>query len=676
MRRSGFATAAFLGLAALAGVLLAGAAACVLIVSGWWRFHSSESHILQQMDRYYLDLTVPGREEYLLDYDEVFEVPYMASKLAVSASPTRILDAKDRLIAEFLVEKGQYVRSPDDLPAYLKKAIVASEDAHFYGHHGVDWKATGRAIAVSAFHVRRRQGGSTLTQQLAKQMFTTRKKTLGRKIFEFFCARKLEEKFTKDQILLMYFNLAYFGHGCFGVESASRYYFAKPASALEVGEAAMLVGVIPNPNKYSPLDHPDLAKARLRTVLKRMAKNGFVPDSAVDRIESDFWTSFEGRLRNHEVSFWRTRVNEAPYVVEFVRRQMLKSMTKERLLKSGLVIRTTFDLDAQKAAQDALADRLSKENDPNAKPDEDGEPAGLRGPVEGALAALRPQDGALLALVGGSGFSFQNQLDRAMDGRRLMGSSVKPFVYAVAFESGKAKPDDKYPDSPIAFPLAGGKRWSPHNYGNKYFGEVRLDFALWKSLNSVAIKLLRDIDIDAVRSALSLATGVPLDRFPRNLTLALGTADLSPVQMAQAYAVFANGGRAVRAWWLRGVEDRDGKELIAGMAPKDPGPVVFRAETCKTMIEVMKGVLGPEGSAGAQAKRLGFSIPAAGKSGTTNEYRDAWFSGVTPDLAASVWLGHDDGVPMSPGKAGGAVSAPVWMRFVKSYYLSRPTRDF
>ncbi|MBI3563730.1 MAG: transglycosylase domain-containing protein, partial [Elusimicrobia bacterium] len=190
-----------------------------MVASGWWRYRTSEADILQKMDHYYLDLTVPGREEYLLDSDEVFEVPYMASKLSVSAVPTRILDAKDRLIAEFSVEKGQFVRSPDDLPAYLKKAIVASEDAHFYAHHGIDWRATARAVAVTLLRVRRQQGGSTLTQQLAKQMFTTRKKTVGRKIFEFFCARKLEEKFTKDQILLMYFNLAYFGHGCFGVES-------------------------------------------------------------------------------------------------------------------------------------------------------------------------------------------------------------------------------------------------------------------------------------------------------------------------------------------------------------------------------------------------------------------------------------------------------------------------
>jgi penicillin-binding protein 1A len=676
MRRSGFATLTVLGLAALGATALAAAAAGAMVFTGWWRFHGNEHSIVEKMDQYYLNLTVPGREQYLLEGDETFEVPYMASKLSVAATPTRILDVKDRLIAEFSVEKGQYVRSPDDLPAYLKKALVASEDAHFYSHHGVDWKATARAAAVTLLKVRRQQGGSTLTQQLAKQMFTTRKKSVGRKIFEYFCARKLEEKYTKDQILLMYLNFAYFGHGCFGVESAARYYFGKPASALEVGEAAMLVGIIPNPNKYSPLDDPELAKARLRTVLKRMVKNGFLADSGVDRIERDFWDSFHRRMQTPEVSFWRTRVNAAPYVLEFVRRQMLKSLTKERLLRSGLTIRTTFDLDAQKAAQDALADRLAKENAPDAQADEDGEPAGKDEPVEGALVAVRPSDGSLVALVGGSGFSFQNQLDRATDGRRLMGSSVKPFVYAVAFESGKAAPDTKYLDAPITFPIAGGKRWSPHNYGNKYFGEVRLDFALWKSLNSVAIKLLKDIDIDAVREALSVATGIPLDRWPRNLTLALGTADLAPVQMAQAYAVFVNGGHAVRPWWLRAVEDRDGKILIPGQTPKDPGPVVFKPETCKTMIEVMKGVLGPEGSAGAQAKKLGFNIPAAGKSGTTNEYRDAWFSGVTPDLAATVWIGHDDGVPMSPGKAGGAISAPVWMKFLKTVYLSRPTKDF
>ncbi|HEX4048629.1 MAG TPA: biosynthetic peptidoglycan transglycosylase, partial [Elusimicrobiota bacterium] len=217
-------------LALLAAGLLLGAVAGSMVFSGWWRYHTLERSIVEKMDQYYLNLTVPGREEYLLESDETFEVPYMASKMAAAAEPTRILDAKDRLIAEFSVEKGQYVRSPDDLPVYLKKALVASEDAHFYSHHGIDWKATARAAVVTLLRARRVQGGSTLTQQLAKQMFTTRKKTLGRKIFEYFCARKLEQKYTKDQILLMYLNFAYFGHGCFGVESASQYYFGKPAS--------------------------------------------------------------------------------------------------------------------------------------------------------------------------------------------------------------------------------------------------------------------------------------------------------------------------------------------------------------------------------------------------------------------------------------------------------------
>ena len=673
MRRSGLVLWALAFSAAAAAVLVSAGA---MVGAGWWRYHSLERSIAEKMDQYYLDLTVPGREEYLLQGDEVFEVPYMASALSAAATPTRILDSKDRLIAEFSIEKGQYVRSPDDLPAYLKKALVASEDAHFYSHHGVDWPATARAAFFTLTRLRRPQGGSTLTQQVAKQMFTTRRKTVGRKIFEYFCARKLERKFTKDQILLMYLNLAYFGHACFGVESASQYYFGKPASALEVGEAAMLVGIIPNPNKYSPLDAPELARARLRTVLKRMAKNGYLPDSELDRIESSFWSSYAGRNTAPRVSFWRTRVNQAPYLVEFVRRQMLRSVTKERLLKGGLTIRTTFDLDAQKEAQEALTERLTRENAPDAQADDEGEPAGKVDPVEGAFAALRPADGSLLALVGGSGFTFQNQLDRAGDGRRLMGSAVKPYVYAAAFETGKAKAETVYLDAPISFPAPGAARWKPHNYGDKYFGPVRLDFALWKSLNSVAIRLLHDIDIDRVIEALSLATGIPTDRWPRNLTLALGTADVSPVQMAQAYAVFADGGRAVRPWWLRQVENRDGKVLIPGQEPKDPGPVVFSSATCRAMIEVMKGVLGPEGSAGASARKLGFNIPAAGKTGTTNDYRDAWFAGVTPDLAAAVWIGHDDGLPMPPGKAGGAISAPVWLKFVKSYYLFRPVKDF
>jgi len=664
-------------LAAAAAALAVGAVAGAMILTGWWRYHQLESSIVEKMDSYYLNLTVPGREEYLLASDEAFEVPYMASKLSVAAAPTRILDAKDRLIAEFSVEKGQYVRSPDDLPAFLKKALVASEDAHFYEHAGVDWKATARAIFVTLTKIRRSQGGSTLTQQLAKQMFTTRKRTAGRKIFEYFCVRKLEQKFTKDQILMMYLNFAYFGHGAFGVESAARYYFNKPASALDVGESAMIVGIIPSPNKYSPLDSPELARPRQRTVLKRMAKNGFLPESSVERIEGEFWGRFAHRASVPEVSFWRTRVNEAPYVVEFVRRQMLRAYTKERLLRGGLTIRTTFDLDAQKAAQRALRERLAKENDPAAKPDEDGEPAGRAAPVEGALAALDPKDGALLALVGGTGFSFQNQLDRASDGRRLMGSSVKPFVWAAAYESGKYTAESKYLDETVTYKIGGGRKWSPHNYGNKYYGEVRLDFALWKSLNSVAIKLLKDIDIDKVLELLSATSGVPLERLPRNLSLALGTADISPMQMAAAYAVFANGGHAVRPWWLRGVEDRDGKVLSESEAPKTEGAVVISSTTARAVVDTMRGVLGPEGTAYASARRLGFNVPAAGKTGTTNDYRDAWFAGVTPDLSAAVWIGHDDmRTAMSPGKAGGSIAAPAWMSFVKEIYLTKPTREF
>ncbi|MEK7233882.1 MAG: PBP1A family penicillin-binding protein [Elusimicrobiota bacterium] len=664
-------------LGATAAVLAAGVAVGGMFLSGWWRYHQLEGSIIEKMDSYYLNLTVPGREEYLLSEDEAFEVPYMASKLSVAAAPTRILDAKDRLIAEFSVEKGQYVRSIDELPAFLKKALVASEDAHFYEHHGVDWRATVRAVVVTLTGIRRSQGGSTLTQQLAKQMFTTRKRTAGRKIFEFFCVRKLEQKFTKDQILMMYLNFAYFGHGAFGVESASRYYFDKPTSSLDIGESAMMVGIIPSPNKYSPLDSPQLARPRQRTVLKRMARNGFIPDSSIERIESEFWGRYERRVSIPEISFWRTRVNEAPYVVEFVRRQMLRAYTKERLLRGGLTIRTTFDLDAQKAAQRALLESLAKENDPAAKSDEDGEPAGKRAPVEGALSVLDPKDGALLALVGGAGFSFQNQLDRATDGRRLMGSSIKPFVWAAAYESGRFKPEDKFLDAPVIYKIGGGRKWSPHNYGNKYYGEVRLDFALWKSLNSVAIKLLKEINIDKVLEALSQASGVPLERLPRNLSLALGTADISPVQMAAAYSVFANGGRAVRPWWLRRIEDREGKVLSEGEAPKTEGAVVFSSTTARMMIETMRGVLGPEGTAYASARRLGFNVPSAGKTGTTNDYRDAWFAGVTPDLSAAVWIGHDDmRTAMSPGKAGGAIAAPVWMSFVKELYLGKPTKNF
>ena len=638
---------------------------------GFWSYHHREREIVERLDQYYLTVTSPGHERYLLENDETFEVPYLASKLSVEAQPTKILDLNDRLIGEFSIEKGLYVSDPDDLPVFLKRALVASEDGTFYQHHGVNWYATTRAILTDLRHLKLQQGGSTLTQQLAKMLFTTRKRTAGRKIFEMFCAKKIEEKYTKDQILLMYLNFAYFGHGAWGVEAASHYYFGKTTKELELGEAAMLVGIIPNPGKYSPFVNLDLAQARHRTVLTRMAKLGFIPASAVQRYSDDFWAQMARRARAPQVSFWKMTVNEAPYVVEFVRRALLKDFSKERLLKGGLKIHTTFDLELQKDAQAALAQGLAEEN---ASQDKDEE--GAAAPIEGALAAVRPSDGALLAIVGGSGFDFQNQLDRSGT-RRPIGSCVKPFVWAAAFESGKFKPEDKVLDAPVTFKISNSKNWTPHNYGNKYYGEVTLEFALHKSLNAVAIKVLQETGVDRVISLLSAASGLPSAAFPRNLSLALGTADASVVDLARAYCVFINGGRPVPTYYIRFVEDRDGAVVKDERQRPAPAAAIMKPETVALMLKIMKGVLGPEGTAAAAMRKTGFNIPAAGKSGTTNDYRDAWFAGVTPDIAAAVWMGHDDmRVALAQGKAGGAVAAPAWMNFIKAAYRTRPTKDF
>ena len=655
----------------LAGVLaclVAALGAAAFVFHGWWTFHENERSIVERMDQYYLSLTAPAREQYLLPDDETFEVPYMASKLSVAAEPTRIYDANERLMGEFSVDKAQVVRDPADLPLFLKRALIASEDGTFYQHHGINWLATARAFVTDLRHMRVVQGGSTITQQLAKMMFTTRKKTFGRKVYELFCARKLEEKFTKDQILLMYLNFAYFGHGCFGVESAARYYFGKSTRELELPEAAMLVAIIPNPRRYSPFENLDLAKARERTVLSRMAKLGFVPDRSIDKIADDFWHKMEARskTRDREISFWRMRVNEAPYPIEYLRRELLKSFTKEQLLKGGLRIHTTFDLDYQKAAEKAVRDVLREQN-----ADES-----AASPIEGSMVALRPSDDAILAMVGGSAFDFQNQLNRAVDSRRLIGSAVKPFIYADAFETGKHKPDDVMDDHPLHFSLPGGRTWSPRNYGNKYHGLVDLHYALADSMNSVAIQILQQLDLSEVIGRLSAASGVPVERFPRNLTLALGTVDMSALELSRAYATFVNDGRSAQPYAIRYIEDRDGKVLEDFRTRPEPA-VVFSTTTCAQALDLMEGVLKPKGTAYAAARRTGFNIPAAGKTGTTNDYRDAWFAGVTPDLAAAVWMGHDDmRVPLGEGKAGGAISAPAWMNFVKSVYRNRPTREF
>ncbi|MBI5624445.1 MAG: transglycosylase domain-containing protein [Elusimicrobia bacterium] len=645
-----------------------------IFLYGWGSYLRLERSITAKMDQYWLTITSPGREEYLLEDDEVFEVPYMASTLSLDAEPTRILDREGRVIGEFSAEKGLYVRDPEELPGFLKKALVAAEDGTFYEHRGLNHRAIARAMLVNLRHLSTRQGGSTLTQQLAKLMFTTRRKTYGRKIFEAFCARRLESKFTKDQILLMYLDFAYFGHGCFGVESAARFYFGKPARDLDLAESALLVAIIPNPSRYSPFDNQELAAARLRTVLSRMVGLGMVPATTAQRTAEDFWKSRESRFRAPETSFWRMNVNKAPYLVEAVRRSLEKQFSKERIIKGGLRVKTSFDLELQLAAQQALAAGLASEDAESVE--KSTTPALKPPPTEGALVALRPQDGAILALVGGRGFSFANQLNRALDITRPIGSSVKPFIYAQALETGKAAPDDVFDDKKLSFRIAGGRRWEPANYGHKYYGKVTVREAVAKSLNSVAIQVLQKTDIDAVMRLLADATGAPLQRFPRNLSLALGTADLSPVAVARGYAMFANGGLSVEPWFIASIEDRHGAVVRPGGPPAAPLRVLSE-EGCAVMRELMTAVFLPGGTAYGAAHSLGFTMPAFGKTGTTNDYRDAWFGGATPDIAASVWVGHDDmRVPLGYGRTGGSVAAPAWIAFMKEAYRHRPTRPF
>lgn len=432
----------------------------------------------------------------------------------------------------------------------------------------------------------------------------------------------------------------------------------------------MIVGIIPSPNKYSPFIDPDLAQARHRTVLRRMAQAGFIPAAAVERYSREFWESMAGRMKLPQGSFWRMSVNEAPYFIEHVRRQLEDEYTKERVLKGGLRVYTTLDLDAQRAAEAALLGGLLAETEsykvshPSAAV-----------PVEGAFAAVDPASGGILALVGGSGFSFRNQLDRASGSRRPIGSSVKPFIYATAFEKGKFTPEDKLDDARVRYRQGTGRVWSPRNYGDKYCGEVTLRLALVRSLNTVAVQVLAALDIDDVIALLSGASGAAASNFQRNLSLALGTCSLTPVELAAAYAVFANGGRPVRPYSISRVEDRDGKVLKEHVPA--PAPPLLSTATCRTVLGVLQGVFQEEGTAYAAAKREGFTMSAAGKTGTTDDYRDAWMAGVTPELSAVVRIGNDDmRLPLGEGRSGGAVAAPVWVRFMKEVYRHRPTRPF
>jgi penicillin-binding protein 1A len=509
-----------------------------------------------------------------------------------------------------------------ELPDYVPKAFIAIEDRRFYSHHGVDPFGIMRAFVANILRRGTSQGGSTITQQLAKNLFLTQERTITRKAQEAVLALWLEHKFSKAQILELYLNRVYFGAGAYGVEGAAQRYFAKSARHLALAEAAMLAGLVQSPSRLAPSHNPDGAERRARVVLADMADQKLASQDAV-RVA----------LVHPAHAVKSATAGSVNYVADWIMDAVNDVIGR---FDEDIVVETSIEPALQAAAERALAEVLAQKGD-------------KFGVGEGALVAMTP-DGVVRALVGGRSYA-ESQFNRAIAAKRQPGSAFKPFVYLTAIEHGLT-PDAVREDSPIAV-----RGWKPENYEHEYMGPVTLTQALANSLNTVSVRLTLEFGPAAViRTAYRLGINSLLEP---NASIALGTSEVSPLELVTAYAPFANGGFAISPHVIARVRSSDGKLLYA--RPTQPMGRIVDAR-CVAMMNAMLHETLVSGTA-RHADLPGW--PAAGKTGTSQDYRDAWFIGYTGTLVAGIWLGNDDNSPTRK-LTGGSLPVEIWSRFMKS----------
>jgi penicillin-binding protein 1A len=563
------------------------------------------------------------------------------------AQATEVYDRHDALA--FTISKERRIEvSLASVSPRLVDAMLAIEDQRFYAHQGFDAVRIAAALFANARELRAAQGGSTITQQLARQSFLTPAKTLRRKLQELILARRLERQFPKDRILEMYLNKVYFGDGLYGVEAASRGYFGKPAAEVSVAEAALIAGLVQSPSAYAPTANPDRAIGRRDLVLQAMLDTG-----AIDR------GTFDAARAEPLVLSDALRAGEpyGQYFKEQVRRELVDRFGWERVYAGGLRVFSTIDLEVQKAADTAVAEGLAALDARREVLARRG--AGRTAPelpsdrLQTALVALDPATGHVRAMVGGRDFA-ESPFNRAVQARRQPGSAFKPFVFAAALEAGFT-PATIIRNLNQTIPTPDGD-WTPEDEQTTA-DELSLRTALRISSNRAAVRLLQDVGIPrTVRYMRAMGVG----DVPQVPSLALGSGEVTLDALTAAYAAFANGGRVPRPMLVRRVEDRDGTVLYE----TEPSLTRVVSEvTAYQMASMLADVI--DAGTGAGVRRYGFTLPAAGKTGTTNEFRDSWFIGFTPNLVAGVWVGFDQPRTIVPGGFASQVAVPVWASFMR-----------
>ncbi|MDX9820660.1 MAG: PBP1A family penicillin-binding protein [Syntrophales bacterium] len=572
-----------------------------------------------------------------------------ASLLSSGGGQVDVIRLEPEEIARIMGPKMES-RRPVPLSAIsplLQKAVIASEDARFYSHVGIDFLAIGRAFMTNLNEGRFAQGGSTITQQLAKNFFLSPKKTLWRKVREAELALLLELRFSKRQILEMYLNKIYFGQeglrGIYGIEEAAGFYFSKPAKDLSLEESALLAGIIRSPRRYAYLRNHRALQERRDAVLARMRLLKMIG-------EDEFRRATKAPLR---IRPRRAPVHVAPYLVDYLQRITAEEFGGEKLYRTGYRYHTTIDPLQQAAAEEAVARGI-----------EEIEKAALHAvePLQAALVAVDPVSGAMTAMVGGRSYE-QTQFNRAVDAHRQPGSAFKPFVLLAALSpSAQGKADrtlsTMVSGGPVSLPTPEGT-WTPVNFEGKTYGNITIRRTIEDSVNTATVRIANDVGPkEVLETARAAGITSPLKEVP---SMALGSFEVSPLELAYAYATIASGGVRFAPFPLSSVTAADGEVILA---KKPQRQQAFDPRTAYLAAYALEGVL--ERGTAKSAKSLGISFPASGKTGTTNGNRDSWFVGFTPDVVCAVWVGYDSGADTGLTGAQGALH--IWARFLRALY--------
>lgn len=555
---------------------------------------------------------------------------------ATDYSSIKVFDNQGRFAGRLLPEKRYWVPI-DRIPVFLQKAVVAVEDARFYEHAGIDVRGIARALVKDVVRGKMAEGGSTITQQLIKNRYLSREKTIERKLDEARMAMEFEKKYTKRQILEMYFNEIYYGNDAWGIAQAARIYFDKNPEDLTDAECALLAGVPKNPSRYNPLGKAANVTQRRDVVLTRMVDLNMITPRQ------------RQTLRTQRVTFMQP--GHASQYLAHVRAKLIAQYGADVIEQGGLEVTAAMDLNLQREAEQVLAEGVKR----------------ISPKMQGALLCLDPATGDILAAVGGVD-AGKGSYNRAFVAKRQPGSAIKPLIYAAALEKGITAASI-WNDAPVAYSRGNNEPWKPMNYGGKGYGDLSLRQALAYSDNVIAVKVLDSIGVPYFTDFTG-KIGLPL-RAKNGLSLALGTEEVTLNDLVQAYTPLANGGMRSEGRTIIRVYDR--RRHAWTDYPPAITPVLAPA-TAFVTTQMMKDVM-TYGTA-KSLKRFSRERPSAGKTGTTNDYKDAWFIGYTPQVITGVWVGYDK--PRSGGKGftGGAAAAPIWERFMRRAVASRPVADF